>query len=667
MKYLILSFLGVALCWPQQIDYNTQIKNTPTLVYTTATTLTSQCSKAHTAKKSLVLTSTATVSTNTSLTCDIIIQGGTIKPAAGVTVTLNGSISAGRVSWIDLSNGSNAIVNLKPNCCLRIYPEWWGAVHDWDGTTGTNDSGALNNAFAQALAVNITVELACSQYYVTSPVTISSVVSPVHVTGCYAAEQSGVWYGSWIIGAAGGMIVDFTNNLELDHFGIYAIATADALAITGNTGFTNIHDMWFGSSVTGKSLISGIPGANQFDQINLQNNNYFNLTQYTVPQVWFHTDGGFLTPGTITGGVTTQVICNKLATAPFFKIDGGGNNGSNDWRINDILAENCSAGLIDLEGILIASLTRIDNADPDPVTAPSIKFGFKAGSNARISWITMKDLNVISNSATDDYTTPDILADVTGMAGGTFVAQIEGGRFGYARIKGNSFGATYLVKNVLYLGQKDITDISTGSSIQLGSFALRQGTITGKHTFGTDPNQINDVNPGSADCFSGTDLAVNSSDPNIVSSAGLGSPVKYDIYSYLDVYSGTGGYIGKHEIIGVSGSNIILRTAAGATSSSGLVFSIGRDTLSFTHDRAGISDRQDYIGTCIARGDSTIQKVRINTTLKGTFAQRPGGVLGEEFIFTDSNTTTWGATIAGSGGSTVKGWYNGSNWTVVGE
>jgi hypothetical protein len=34
---------------------------------------------------------------------------------------------------------------------------------------------------------------------------------------------------------------------------------------------------------------------------------------------------------------------------------------------------------------------------------------------------------------------------------------------------------------------------------------------------------------------------------------------------------------------------------------------------------------------------------------------------------TDSNTTAFGANIAGSGGSTVLGWYNGSHWTVVGR
>ena len=33
--------------------------------------------------------------------------------------------------------------------------------------------------------------------------------------------------------------------------------------------------------------------------------------------------------------------------------------------------------------------------------------------------------------------------------------------------------------------------------------------------------------------------------------------------------------------------------------------------------------------------------------------------------FTDSNTATWGATIAGGGTNHVLGYYDGSNWTVA--
>ncbi len=34
---------------------------------------------------------------------------------------------------------------------------------------------------------------------------------------------------------------------------------------------------------------------------------------------------------------------------------------------------------------------------------------------------------------------------------------------------------------------------------------------------------------------------------------------------------------------------------------------------------------------------------------------------------TDSNTATWGATIAGGGSNHVLAYYNGTNWTVAGK
>lgn len=39
---------------------------------------------------------------------------------------------------------------------------------------------------------------------------------------------------------------------------------------------------------------------------------------------------------------------------------------------------------------------------------------------------------------------------------------------------------------------------------------------------------------------------------------------------------------------------------------------------------------------------------------------------GQLQLFTDSNTATWGATISGGGANTVLGFYNGTNWTVMG-
>lgn len=50
-----------------------------------------------------------------------------------------------------------------------------------------------------------------------------------------------------------------------------------------------------------------------------------------------------------------------------------------------------------------------------------------------------------------------------------------------------------------------------------------------------------------------------------------------------------------------------------------------------------------------------------------TFANLPTPVEGMMVAVTDSNTATWGATIAGSSTNHVLAYYNGTNWTVAGK
>lgn len=50
------------------------------------------------------------------------------------------------------------------------------------------------------------------------------------------------------------------------------------------------------------------------------------------------------------------------------------------------------------------------------------------------------------------------------------------------------------------------------------------------------------------------------------------------------------------------------------------------------------------------------------------FASLPAvPIEGMQYTVTDSNTNTWGATIAAGGANRVLAYYNGTNWTVVGK
>jgi hypothetical protein len=60
--------------------------------------------------------------------------------------------------------------------------------------------------------------------------------------------------------------------------------------------------------------------------------------------------------------------------------------------------------------------------------------------------------------------------------------------------------------------------------------------------------------------------------------------------------------------------------------------------------------------------------LRTTTVAVGTFAALPATpVEGMLATVTDSNTNTWGATVASGGANRVLAYYDGTNWTVAGK
>lgn len=68
---------------------------------------------------------------------------------------------------------------------------------------------------------------------------------------------------------------------------------------------------------------------------------------------------------------------------------------------------------------------------------------------------------------------------------------------------------------------------------------------------------------------------------------------------------------------------------------------------------------------------STLSAVTLSASARAqlaptAFASLPVGAEGDIACVTDSNTATWGATIAGGGANNVLAHFNGTNWTVAG-
>lgn len=139
-----------------------------------------------------------------------------------------------------------------------------------------------------------------------------------------------------------------------------------------------------------------------------------------------------------------------------------------------------------------------------------------------------------------------------------------------------------------------------------------------------------------------------------------------------------------------SGSNTTM-TLQGTTGNVGIgttTISARLHTISTTEQQRTGYDASNYYSTTVgSTGGVTFNAVGAGsaftfsdaTTVTGTlsattlsttavaFASLPTGVTGMVATVNNSTTNTWGATIAGGGANTVLAFFNGTNWTVIGQ
>jgi hypothetical protein len=111
-----------------------------------------------------VATNTVVIPTNVTL---IFGRGGYFNIASGQTVTMNGSVLAPDDAFIFRGSGTAAF----GNAVSSPHVEWFGAVGDWNGTAGTENSPQIN-ACTTALQSGQCMLLGRS-YKITSPISIT--------------------------------------------------------------------------------------------------------------------------------------------------------------------------------------------------------------------------------------------------------------------------------------------------------------------------------------------------------------------------------------------------------------------------------------------------------------------------------------------------------------
>ena len=117
------------------------------------------------AGKTIVCTpGTYNIAADMTITAPLLMLGGIIKPASGVTVHINGPFESALKQCFDISAGGTIMFGSAANqwantYVKQVHPEWWGVV----GNTGSFDTAAVQAAINTHLPVVFS-----RHYYVTT-------------------------------------------------------------------------------------------------------------------------------------------------------------------------------------------------------------------------------------------------------------------------------------------------------------------------------------------------------------------------------------------------------------------------------------------------------------------------------------------------------------------
>lgn len=181
---------------------------------------------------------TARLNSNVTLSAPLICQGGVVKPASGVTVTIAGPITAGQQKAFDSSLGGSVVFS---NADV-VHVDWWGAVSN--GVT--NDGPAILAAY-NATPADGRLQLGSGDYYTTSTLVISK---PITIAGM---GMKATWISSE--GVTAFSIAPSLNDVEISDMSIYNTGTPRAAgaygvanqstAFANGIGYTKIKRCWF--------------------------------------------------------------------------------------------------------------------------------------------------------------------------------------------------------------------------------------------------------------------------------------------------------------------------------------------------------------------------------------------------------------------------------------
>jgi len=179
-------------------------------------------------------TTPLSIATGGTITCPVqFSKAGLWTIASGQTVTFSKpTTQTDGPTQIFAGSGTVAFGTQQASAPV----EWWGAVADWNGTTGTNSNAAITACTASGAR---DCKLGPGSYYIgTSPVTVTT--NYTGLSGVYGSADSATTLASIVSGSATAHVVEFTgsaypNNLRFPHLRNLTI-TRSVAPSTGSVG-----------------------------------------------------------------------------------------------------------------------------------------------------------------------------------------------------------------------------------------------------------------------------------------------------------------------------------------------------------------------------------------------------------------------------------------------
>jgi hypothetical protein len=456
----------------------------------------------------------------------------------------------------------------------------FGAVPDWNGSSGTDNSRAFNNAIAAMIGTDQTdLYVPSGSYYFNGCVTIpargkqGNDVFRIH--GDYSNDLGDGPKGSILIFASCGIVQHNVSYIRYEDLMVMVLASGGPnITLSGRASFTSLSHVVLTSRNPSRQLILGrTAGDGEIEGISLGNFELTPATGHTVPAVDFLNNSGnsemnyiSVRDGLVHGSPT--------ATAPIIKMECRF-SGCYQNAIENVLFEVVPAGAIEWLSIDNSALVNVSEADsPDP-TAPFITLAASSAPNAQDE----NGVTIINPTVgVGTITQPSLLIDNTAHPyPGQFT--IVGGILPYTRVKGMG-AALPLAINVRSSDPSGLVILSADNNYGTGFF-INSSTANGTMSFGGQWQK--------GGCTAGTDLVVSAADDLKVSSRSYNFTT-FDASGYIAIEGGAGWSPGSYRIVSISNNAAVLDHSPAHAGATGGQWDVNRGRIGFVRGSSGVGD-----------------------------------------------------------------------------